>query len=179
MLQNSGWGPSCHNGYPLMGKYIRVHIFLGAFHRLRETDVGDREILAVKLALEEWRNWLEGAEHLFVVWTDHKNLESIQGAQRRNSRQAHWSLFFLWFNYLLTYRPGSKNIKPDGLSRLYDGSEEERPPELIIPAALILASPLCRSHSSRSLIWVVARRGGCLCLRRCGPRYFSGAILYE
>ncbi|KAG5285846.1 hypothetical protein AALO_G00008160 [Alosa alosa] len=42
-------------------------------------DVGDRELLAIKLALDEWRHWLEGA-HPFVVWTDHKN--------RLNSRQA-------------------------------------------------------------------------------------------
>ncbi|KAJ8359222.1 hypothetical protein SKAU_G00157470 [Synaphobranchus kaupii] len=41
----------------------------------RNYDVGDRELLAVKLALEEWRHWLEGAEHPFTVWTDHKNFE--------------------------------------------------------------------------------------------------------
>lgn len=105
----------------------------------RNYDVGDRELLAVKLALEEWRHWLEGAEHPFMVWTDHKNLEYIQGAQRRNSRQARWSLFFSRFNFLLTYRPGSKNVKPDALSRLYDGSEEDRPPEPIVPAGQILA----------------------------------------
>lgn len=37
-------------------------------------DVGNRELLAVKLALEEWRHLLEGAEQPSVVWTDHKNL---------------------------------------------------------------------------------------------------------
>ncbi len=26
-------------------------------------DIGDRELLAIKLALEEWRHWLEGAQH--------------------------------------------------------------------------------------------------------------------
>ena len=105
----------------------------------RNYDVGDRELLAVKLALEEWRHWLEGAEHPFTVWTDHKNLEYIQSAQRRNSRQARWSLFFSRFNFILTYRPGSKNVKPDALSRLPDGLEEDRPPEPIVPAGRILA----------------------------------------
>ena len=33
----------------------------------RNYAVGDRELLAVKLALEEWRHWLEGAEHPFQV----------------------------------------------------------------------------------------------------------------
>lgn len=50
----------------------------------RNYDVGNRELLAVNLALEEWRHW-----------TDHKNLAYIQGAKRLNSRQARWA-FFLW-----------------------------------------------------------------------------------
>ncbi|KAL0183501.1 hypothetical protein M9458_019197 [Cirrhinus mrigala] len=40
-------------------------------------DVGNRELLAIKLALEEWRHWLEG-----------------------------WALFFTRFNFTITYRPG-------------------------------------------------------------------------
>ncbi|KAK3545818.1 hypothetical protein QTP70_015178 [Hemibagrus guttatus] len=40
-------------------------------------DIGNRELLAVKLALEEWRHWLEGARHPFLVLTDHKNLEYL------------------------------------------------------------------------------------------------------
>lgn len=79
-------------------------------------DVGNRELLAVKLALEEWRHWLEGADQPFIVWTDHKNLAYIQTAKRLNSRQAHWALFFGRFHCTLTYRPGSRNIKPDSLS---------------------------------------------------------------
>lgn len=30
-------------------------------------DPGNHELLAIKLALEELRHWLEGAEHLFIV----------------------------------------------------------------------------------------------------------------
>lgn len=29
---------------------------------------------AIKLALEEWRHWVEGSEEPFIVCTDHKNL---------------------------------------------------------------------------------------------------------
>jgi len=63
---------------------------------VRNYDVGNRELLAVKLALEEWRHWLEGTSLPFLRWTDHKNLEYIQSAKRLNSRQARWSLFFLY-----------------------------------------------------------------------------------
>ena len=55
--------------------------------------MGNRELLAVKVALEEWRHWLEGASQLFIVWTDHKNLEYIKKAKRLNSRQARWAIY--------------------------------------------------------------------------------------
>ena len=81
----------------------------------RNYGVSNRELLAIKLALEEWHHWLEGAEHPFIVWTDHHNLANIQSAKRLNSRQARWALFFGRFNFSLTYHPGSQNVKPDAL----------------------------------------------------------------
>lgn len=65
-------------------------------HRLtpaeQNYDVGNRELLAIRLVLGEWRHWLEGAAVPFVVWTDHKNLEYIRSARRLNARQAQWLL---------------------------------------------------------------------------------------
>lgn len=97
--------------------------------------MGDRELLAVKLALEEWRHLLEGTEQPFVVWTDHKNLTYLHNAKRLNARQAHWSLFFGRFNFSISYLPGSRNVKPDALSRQFDADEKimEAPP--ILPAS--------------------------------------------
>ncbi|KAK3567559.1 hypothetical protein QTP86_020033, partial [Hemibagrus guttatus] len=86
-------------------------------------DIGNRELLAIKLALEEWRHWLEGAKHPFVVLTDHKNLEYLQAAERLNPHQAQWALFFTRFNFTISYRPGSKNIKADALSRIHSLDE--------------------------------------------------------
>ncbi len=63
-------------------------------------DVGDRELLAIKAALEEWRHWLEGVRHPFTVLTDHRNLEYLKTARRLNPRQARWSLFFSRFVFL-------------------------------------------------------------------------------
>ncbi len=51
----------------------------------RNYDIGNRELLAIKLALEEWRHWLEGAQHPFSVITDHKNLEYLRSAKRLKS----------------------------------------------------------------------------------------------
>ncbi|KAI2654015.1 Transposon Tf2-9 polyprotein [Labeo rohita] len=103
-------------------------------------DIGNRELLAVKLALEEWRHWLEGSGVPFIVWTDHKNLEYIRTAKRLNSRQARWALFFGRFDFTLSYRPGSKNIKPDSLSRIFDRSDRLPTPECIFPETLILST---------------------------------------
>ncbi|KAK3536173.1 hypothetical protein QTP70_032726 [Hemibagrus guttatus] len=60
-------------------------------------DVGNRELLSIKTALEEWRHWLEGARHPFQVLTDHRNLEYLRGAKCLNPWQARWALFFTRF----------------------------------------------------------------------------------
>ena len=105
----------------------------------RNYDVGNRELLAIKLAIEEWRHWLEGAQHPFVIYTDHKNLEYIRTAKRLNTRQARWALFFTRFQFIISYRPGSKNTKADALSRMFDTERRSATPEPIVPPTCILA----------------------------------------
>ena len=107
----------------------KVHSCAFYFHHLspaeQNYDIGNKELLAIKLALEEWRQWLEGAQVPFQVWTDHMNLEYLQTAKRLNSRQARWALFFSRFNFHLAYRPGSKNVKPDALSRYFESPAKD------------------------------------------------------
>ncbi|KAK3507316.1 hypothetical protein QTP70_013715 [Hemibagrus guttatus] len=87
-------------------------------------DVGNRELLAIKAVLEEWRHWLEGARHPFQVLTNHRNLEYLRGAKRLNPQHARWALFCTRFRFIVTYRPGSKNGKADALSRRFEGADE-------------------------------------------------------
>lgn len=67
----------------------KLHPCAAFSHRMspaeQNYDIGNRELLAVNLALEEWRHWLEGTEIPFLVWTDHKNLEYTCTAKRLNS----------------------------------------------------------------------------------------------
>ncbi|KAI5615382.1 hypothetical protein C0J50_8763, partial [Silurus asotus] len=74
------------------GSPPRLHPCAFYSHKLstaeQNYDIGNRELLAIKLALEEWRHWLEGAEHPFTVITDHKNLQYLREARRLNPRQA-------------------------------------------------------------------------------------------
>ncbi|KAK3541755.1 hypothetical protein QTP86_002924, partial [Hemibagrus guttatus] len=99
-------------------------------------DVGNRELLAIKAALEEWCHWLEGARHPFQVLIDHRNLEYLHGAKRLNPR---WALFFTRFQFTISYRPGSKNGKVDALSQQSEGAGVLGQPELILPATALLA----------------------------------------
>lgn len=38
-------------------------------------NVENRKLLAIEVALEDWKHWLEGAEHPFLILTNHHNLE--------------------------------------------------------------------------------------------------------
>ncbi|KAL0173822.1 hypothetical protein M9458_029790, partial [Cirrhinus mrigala] len=102
-------------------------------------DIGNRELLAIKLALEEWRHWLEGAAHSFHVFMDHKNLQYLRDAKLLCPHQARWALFFTRFHFSISYRPGSKNVRADALSRLSEPEEMSETPSNIIPAHLIVS----------------------------------------
>ncbi|KAK3557818.1 hypothetical protein QTP86_002684 [Hemibagrus guttatus] len=112
----------------------------------RNYDIGNRELLAVKLALEEWRHWLEGAKRPFLVLTDHKNLEYLRAAKRLNPRQARWALFFTRFDFTISYRLGSKNTRADALSRLFAPEENPEVPESILPERIV--SPITWSEET-------------------------------
>ena len=103
-------------------------------------DIGNRELLKVHAALSEWRHWLEGAQQPIVVWTDHENLTYIRDAKRLGPRQARWALFFSRLNFSLTYRPGSKNVRADALSRVFpsETSDNSPTPNTILPLAWVV-----------------------------------------
>ncbi|KAI7790520.1 Pol polyprotein [Triplophysa rosa] len=130
----------------------KVHPCAFFSHRLspaeRNYDIGNRELLAVRLALGEWRHWLEGTTQPFLVWMDHKNLEYVRLAKRLSARQARWALFFGRFNFTLSYRPGSKNVKPDALSRLFEDSDRVSSVDPILLEERVVGS----------LAWEIERR---------------------
>jgi transposase InsO family protein len=86
----------------------------------RNYEIHDKEMLAIIRALEEWRHFVEGAEHQFEIWTDHKNLEYFMKAKKLNRRQARWSLLLARFDFVMHHRPGKSMGKSDALSRRSD-----------------------------------------------------------
>lgn len=102
----------------------------------RNDDIGNRELLV----LEEWRHWLEGTKQLFHVWMDHKNLEYLRLAKRLNPHQAWLALFFTWVNFTLSYRPGSKGVKPDSPSRQSRSDQDNHSHKPMLPPTCLVGS---------------------------------------
>lgn len=99
----------------------------------RNYGVGNCKIPALKLVLEELHHWLEGTEHLFVIWTDHRNLVYIRSVKQLNSRQTRWQLFFSRFNFMISFRLGSHNMKADALLRQFSSEAEASDVGTIVP----------------------------------------------
>lgn len=64
---------------------------------------------------------------------------TLQAAKRLNARQAIWALFFTRFHISITYRPGSRNTKPDVLSRQFapKTNEDEREKPILPPTCIL------------------------------------------
>jgi hypothetical protein len=92
-------------------------------------DIHDKELLAIVVAFEQWRVYLEGSKFKVQVWTDHKNLTTFTTTKILNRRQVRWSEALSAYNFTITYRKGSENARADALSRRQDyaGKPTERP----------------------------------------------------
>ncbi len=67
-------------------------------------------------------------------------MEYIRSAKRLNARQARWALFFGRFDFTISFRPGSKNLKPDALSRQFGSSEVSPITENILPQRCVVGA---------------------------------------
>lgn len=94
------------------------------------------------------RNGITGDQ--FIVWMDHQNLITIQQAKRLNPQQACWVLFFEQFNFILSYRSGSKNTKIDALSCQQMESPQTDPVPVLSPHLIL--SPIWW-ESGRGMSW--------------------------
>jgi hypothetical protein len=79
-------------------------------------EIHDKELLAVILALKEWRAELTSLPH-FLIITDHKALEYFGTKRLLNERQIRWMGLLSQFHFQITYRPGKENAIADILSR--------------------------------------------------------------
>ncbi|SJL05427.1 uncharacterized protein ARMOST_08794 [Armillaria ostoyae] len=82
----------------------------------RNYEIYDKELLAIMLALAEWRHYLMGALEDVEIWTDHQNLQYFRKPQKLNRRQARWVTELAEYHFVLKHKPGTANVKADLLS---------------------------------------------------------------
>jgi RNase H-like domain found in reverse transcriptase/Integrase zinc binding domain/Chromo (CHRromatin Organisation MOdifier) domain/Integrase core domain len=99
-------------------------------------EIHDKEMLAIIVAVKEWRAYLEGASHPFVVCSDHRNLEYFTTTKVLNRRQSRWAELLANYDFKIIYRPGTTMGKPDAMSRRPDFSEgskaSDAPPRMLL-----------------------------------------------
>jgi hypothetical protein len=74
--------------------------------------------------LEDWRQYLLGAQNKFEIWTDHENLSYFRKPQKINRRQARWITELANYDFELIHKPGAQMKKADILSRRIDHKPE-------------------------------------------------------
>jgi transposase InsO family protein len=90
----------------------------------RNYETHDQELLAVVEAFQEWRQYLEGAQHTIEVLCDHNNLKYFMTTKALTRRQARWAERLAAFDFDIIYRKGETN-PADGPSRRPDYEEED------------------------------------------------------
>ncbi len=113
-------------------------------HRLssaeRNYDIGNRELLAVKLALEEWRiGWrVRGYPLLSGLTIRTLSISDPLNVLTPGRLGGHC------FSVVLSFRCPTVRVprtsKPDALSRIFDQSERLSTPECIIPERLVVST---------------------------------------
>ena len=80
-------------------------------------EIYDKEMMAIVDCMETWRHHLEGSGHRATVYSDHKNLLWFTETKVLNRRQARWAEKLSRFDFVIVFRPGKDQGKPDALSR--------------------------------------------------------------
>jgi hypothetical protein len=118
----------------------------------RNYNIYDRELLAVILALTEWKQYLQGTTHPVTIITDHKNLSYIKDPRKLSRQQARWALFLQDFDIVWKVLPGTKMAPADALSRRdYVDTSLDNADTAIVPSpAIINALDLSLIHHIHS-----------------------------
>jgi hypothetical protein len=98
-------------------------------------DTYDRELLAIVVAMKQWRHHLEGARYKILIQCDHKNLEYFQTSKVLSRRQARWAEILSAYDFKIEHLEGTKN-PADGPSRRPDYEQGyERPSARLLATA--------------------------------------------
>ncbi len=101
----------------------------------RNYDIYDLELLAIIMALKNWRPLLVGSPHKIVIYSDHLNLQYWRLPQRISCRVAREVLELSEYDFEIRHLPGRLNRRADALSRQpgYDQGENDNKDIVMLP----------------------------------------------
>ncbi|CAB1107749.1 unnamed protein product [Ectocarpus sp. CCAP 1310/34] len=111
-----------------------VYISRATLPAERNWTVLDLEAGGIVWAIKRLRGYMWSTK--FIIYSDHKALESIGKVGEHNARVQRWLEFLSNFTYTLKYRKGSANGNADFLSRLPFQHKTRKKPA---PAALVVS----------------------------------------
>jgi len=133
-----------------------------AFHSRKFTpaeinyEIHDKKLLAIVDTFKHWRRYCDGAKHPVEVFSDHQNLEYFTTTKVLNRRQARWAQELAGIDFKIYYHPGTKNGKPDALSRRSEYCPEKGGVENQ-PISTVLKKNQFEERLTRSLVVSAAR----------------------
>ena len=119
-------------------------------HAQRNYTVTDRELLAVKWAVNLFHHYLY--RHPFTIYTDHAALQWLLQAKNPSSRLTRVALQLQGHNFTIVQRPGSQNGNADALSRLpglLESQSSQQPLPTSQPQPPLLIAAITRSANSK------------------------------
>ena len=87
--------------------------------------IGDKELLAIVVALEKWYIYLHQLPHMFTIMTDYYNLQTFSTKALLSRHQARWAQELAQYDFKIVFRPGTQNGKADALTRRSGDLPEE------------------------------------------------------
>jgi len=101
----------------------------------RNYNIYDLELLAIVMALKNWRPLLAGSPHKIIIYSDHLNLQYWRLPQRISRRVVREVLELLEYDFEIRHLPGRLNGRADALSRRpgYDQGENDNKDVVVLP----------------------------------------------
>jgi len=121
----------------------------------RNYDIYDLELLAIVMALKNWRPLLAGSPHKIIIYSDHLNLQYWRLPQRISRRVAREVLELSEYDFEIRHLPGRLNGRADALSRRlgYDQGENDNKDVVVLPdCVFVRAAATQRAPPMRKII---------------------------
>jgi len=118
------------------GKKHPIGYYLATLNEAqRNYNIYDLKLLAIVMALKNWRPLLVGSPHKIIIYSNHLNLQYWRLPQRISRRVAREVLELSEYDFKIRHLPGRLNGRADALSRRpgYDQGEDDNKDVVVLP----------------------------------------------